>query len=114
MEIAQVLDAAGFNVAGPVGSARAALELLKQKRCDAAVLDINLGSETSEAVALELSKNSMPFVTLSGYSREQFPPAFRSAPALMKPLRPELLVAELKRCIQQKCEMAERMTAAAA
>jgi PAS domain S-box-containing protein len=106
MEIAQVLDAAGFDVAGPVGNTSAALELLKHKGCDAAVLDINLGGETSEAVALELLKTGLPFVTLSGYSREQYPPAFRSAPALVKPLRPELLTAELKRCIEQACEMA--------
>jgi PAS domain S-box-containing protein len=114
MEIAQVLDAAGFDVAGPVGSASAALELLKHKGCDAAVLDINLGGETSEAVALELLKSGMPFVTLSGYSRDQYPPAFRSAPALMKPLRPELLVAELKRCIERGHKKAERMIAAPA
>jgi CheY-like chemotaxis protein len=108
MEIAQVLDAAGFDVAGPVGSTPAALELLKHKGCDAAVLDINLGGETSEAVALELLQSGMQFVTLSGYSRDQYPPAFRSAPALMKPLRPELLVAELKRCIQRERCKAER------
>jgi PAS domain S-box-containing protein len=114
MEIAQVLDAAGFDVAGPVGSTSAALELLKRKGCDAAVLDINLGGETSEAVAVVLLESGMPFVTLSGYSREQHPPVFRSAPALMKPLRPELLAAELKRCIEQGCEKAERMIAAPA
>jgi PAS domain S-box-containing protein len=114
MEIAQVLDAAGFDVAGPVGSTPAALDLLQQNGCDAAVLDINLGGETSEAVTRELLKRGVPFVTLSGYSRDQYPSAFASAPALMKPLRPELLVAELKRCIGQECEKAERMTAAAA
>jgi CheY-like chemotaxis protein len=114
MEIAQVLDAAGFDVAGPVGNTSAALELLKHKGCDAAVLDINLGGETSEAVALELLKTGLPFVTLSGYSREQYPPAFRSAPALMKPLRPELLAAELRRCIGKERETAQRVIPAPA
>jgi Response regulator receiver domain len=56
MEIAQVLDAAGFHVAGPVDSTSAALELLRHERCDAAVLDINLGGETSEAIALSCLK----------------------------------------------------------
>jgi PAS domain S-box-containing protein len=109
MEIAQVLDAAGFDVAGPVGGTSAALELLKHGGCDAAVLDINLGRETSEAVALKLLKSGVPFVTLSGYSREQYPPAFRTSPALMKPLRPALLVAELKRCIEHESDEAQRM-----
>ena len=101
MEIAQVLDAAGFDVAGPVGRTEAALELLKHKGCDAAVVDINLGGETSEAVAFELTKSGIPFVTLSGYSHEQHPPAFKNAPALMKPLRPDLLISGLRRCIEK-------------
>ncbi|MGA7323568.1 MAG: PAS domain S-box protein, partial [Rhodomicrobium sp.] len=108
MEIAQVLDAAGFDVAGPVAGAMAALDLLKRGRCDAAVLDIHLGGETSEPVALQLIESEIPFVTLSGYSREQYPPAFKSAPALMKPLRPELLIVELKRCIDEQRKKAER------
>jgi PAS domain S-box-containing protein len=102
MEIAQILDAAGFDVAGPVGSVAAALELLKRLGCDAALLDINLGSETSEQVALELTKGGTPFATLSGYSREQLPAAFRGAPALAKPFRPQCVIAELRKCIEQK------------
>jgi hypothetical protein len=59
------------------------LELLKARGCDAAVLDINPGTETSELVALELKERGTPFVTLSGSAPEQ--PAFRGAPALAKP-----------------------------
>ena len=102
MEIAQVLDAGGFDVAGPVGGVAAALELVKRLGCDAAVLDINLGRETSELVALELTKYGTPFVTLSGYSREQHPAAFGGAPALAKPLQPRCLIAEVRKCTGQK------------
>ena len=45
--------------------------ILWEQGCDAAVLGINLGNETSEPVALELMKRKTPFVTLSGYSRPQ-------------------------------------------
>jgi PAS domain S-box-containing protein len=107
MEIAQILDAGGFDVAGPAGGAAAALAVLKSEGCDAAVLDINLRGETSERVALELIESGTPFVTLSGYSREQRPPVFKSAPALIKPLRPELLISELRRGITQRRERAE-------
>jgi CheY-like chemotaxis protein len=100
LEIAQVLTEAGFDVAGPVGKVAAALDLLKWKGCDAAVLDINLGSETSEPVALELIKSGISFVTLSGYSRDQHPPVFKNAPALTKPLQLERLIAELRRCLE--------------
>ena len=66
------------------------------------MLDINLGKETSELVALELKECGRPFVTLSGYTPEQYPPAFHGAPALAKPLRPEVLVAEVRRCIEEE------------
>ena len=64
------------------------------------MLDVNLGCETSERVALELKERGRPFVALSGYSREQHPPAFSGAPAFTKPLKPELLVRELRRLLE--------------
>ncbi len=99
LEIALVLKEAGFEVAGPASAVAAAETLLSQGGCDAAVLDINLGKETSEPIARELLRRGAPFVTLSGYAPEQYPAAFKSAPALAKPLRPELLIAALKRCL---------------
>jgi CheY-like chemotaxis protein len=97
IEIAQVLNGAGFDVVGPVRSVCAALELLERSGCDAAVLDINLGTETSEPVALALRKHGTPFVTMSGYARDQYPPAYKGGLALTKPVRPELLIAELRK-----------------
>jgi hypothetical protein len=78
-----------------------ALDLLRTSGCDAAVLDINLGHTTAEAIALELTANNTPFVTLSGYSSEQLHTAFRGVPALRKPLRLPFLIAELRKCVEQ-------------
>jgi PAS domain S-box-containing protein len=102
MEIAHALTGAGFDVIGPARNVPTALELLNRRGCDAAVLDINLGHETSEAIAIELTANQTPFVTLSGYSSEQHHPVFAGAPALRKPLRLQFLVAEVKKCVGQK------------
>ena len=66
------------------------------------MLDITLGKETSEPVALALKQRGTPFVTLSGYAPAQHPPAFHGAPALAKPLRPEVLVAEVRRCLEEE------------
>jgi CheY-like chemotaxis protein len=99
LEIAEVLAKSGFKVIGPARSVNQALGLISQHGCDAAVLDINLGSETSEAVALELDKHGTQFVTLSGYSRDQHPSAFNGAVALAKPMVAEALVAELGKCV---------------
>jgi PAS domain S-box-containing protein len=99
MEIAHVLTEAGFEVVGPARAVAAALELLKQRGCDAAVLDINLGNETSEPVACELKNRGTPFVTLSGYAKAQHPSIFHGAPALAKPLQPDRLIAKLSACL---------------
>ncbi len=102
MEIAHVLRHADFEVLGPARTAAQALSLLDEIGCDAAVLDINLGGETSELVARRLLANGTKFVTLSGYAPTQHPPIFKGVPALTKPLRPDLLIAEIKRCLESK------------
>jgi CheY-like chemotaxis protein len=98
-EIAEILKQGGFCAIGPACSVAQALELLKANGCDAAVLDINLGKETSEAVAWELMQLQTPFVTVSGYSKTQKPAAFADVPALTKPLRPDTLIREIWRCM---------------
>ena len=98
-EVAQVLTDAGFDVVGPTKDVAEALSLLNRDGCSAAVLDINLGHETSEPIATELAKRRTPFVTLSGYSRAQQGDVFDGAPALAKPLRPELLIATITQCL---------------
>jgi PAS domain S-box-containing protein len=102
IEITHALTRAGFEVVGPARNVREALQFLKCSGCDAAVLDINLGRETSEAIAIELTASKTPFVILSGYSPEQHHPVFASAPALRKPLRLQLLIAELSKCIEHR------------
>jgi PAS domain S-box-containing protein len=103
-ETALVLEQAGFGIVGPAASVAQAARLLRARGCDAAVLDINLGKETSEAVAAELARCGTPFVALSGYSPAQHPPAFRGAAVLTKPVRPEALVAEVRRCTAAACQ----------
>src|SRR5262249_20090054 len=100
LEIGSVLVNAGFEVVGPARSVTQALDLLNERGCDAAVLDINLGSETSEPIAHKLKGLGTGFVSVSGYSREQHPAVFKSAAALTKPLQAELLITELKKCLR--------------
>jgi DNA-binding response OmpR family regulator len=97
LDLMQQLCEAGFQVIGPAMSAAEALELLSETGCDAAVLDVNLGRETSEVVAVELARRSVPFLGASGYDKEQHPPAFSGAPLLTKPFQIHALVAELNR-----------------
>ncbi|MBC7740052.1 MAG: PAS domain-containing protein [Candidatus Saccharibacteria bacterium] len=99
MVLGLTLSEAGYVVIGPANSVAQALALLAQSGCDAAVLDVNLGRETSEPVARELMKLGTPFVSLSGYSREQLPKMMQTAPLLGKPVSSEVLIAEIERCL---------------
>ncbi len=99
MVMGLTLSEAGYEVIGPAHSVAEALALLAQFGCDAAVLDVNLGRETSEPIARELMKLGTPFATLSGYSREQLPKMMQTAPQLRKPVSANALIAEVERCL---------------
>ena len=99
MDFSQTLSAADYVVIGPANSVAQALALLAQFGCDAAVLDVNLGRETSEPIARELIKLGTPFVTTSGYSREQQPQIMQTVPLLGKPVSSAVLIAEVQRCL---------------
>ncbi len=100
-EISSILTDGGFEVLGPASNVTQALALIEQQGCDAAVLDVNLGRETSEPLARLLRRRKTPFVVLSSYGPYQVPAIFRSAPWSGKPVRPAALQAEVARCIAE-------------
>ncbi|WP_339822501.1 PAS domain S-box protein [uncultured Parasphingorhabdus sp.] len=95
IEIAEILKDAGFDILGPVTTVGGALKHLENEMCDAAVLDINLGQETSEPVAKLLSEMGTPYLSVSGRSIEDRPAAFSGSLHLAKPIQSKLLVKEL-------------------
>ena len=99
MDFSQTLSEAGYVVIGPANSVARALALLARFGCDAATLDVNLGTETSEAIARELIRLGKPFVATCGYSREQMPEIMQTAPLLGKPVSSAMLIAEVDRCL---------------
>ncbi|MDX2203343.1 MAG: response regulator [Hyphomicrobiaceae bacterium] len=102
LDLAQQLECAGFEVIGPAASVAQARTLMQEDDCDAAVLDVNLGrGETSEPVAQDLVGNGIPIIVVSGYARSQHPAVFQGMSMLVKPVRIDTLVAELKRVLQQ-------------
>jgi DNA-binding response OmpR family regulator len=99
LDIGQQLADAGFEVVGPAPSVAKALKLVADQGCDVAILDVNLGGETSEPVAQKLRDSDKPFVVLTGYASDSRQPWFGAAPVLSKPLRMEDLVAALRGCV---------------
>jgi len=62
LEIKGALTKAGFGVLGPASSVDHALDLLRDTKPDAAVLDVDLGGERVTPVALHLKALGVPFV----------------------------------------------------
>lgn len=98
-EFADVLRDAGFEVVGPAGSVAMARRLLEHEPCDIAVLDINLGRETSEPLAEQLLGRKIPVIAISGYSKEQHPTVFRDAHFMPKPFDARRLVPKIRALI---------------
>lgn len=98
-EVAQMLEQAGFDVLGPAGSVGEAFNLMERSRCDAAVLDVNLGTQSAEPIALWLTQLKIPFVAMSGYSSDQLSPAFNKVSLLSKPLKADVVVDSVKHCL---------------
>lgn len=81
------LEQAGATVIGPVPSVRRALRLIESETIDAAVLDINLGDETSFPIAEVLNAKAVPFLFSTGYNSADIPDEWQRAVIVVKPLR---------------------------
>ena len=92
MLIEDTLSDAGYRVLGPAATVADALALLAAERPDGAVLDLNLGGETSLPVADRLDAEGIPFLICSGYGASGVPPRHGGRTVLPKPYDPgELL-----------------------
>ena len=99
LEISQILKAEGYEIIGPAATIGAALAELKKYRCDAAVLDINLGRENSEPLAKLLAAEGTPYISVSGCDRNDRPAAFADTPHIAKPIPSATLVKEMRRLL---------------
>ena len=93
--IEDVLLDAGFAIAGVVTKLEDALRLIERGACDAAIVDLNLAGMSADPAAIALTARGLPFIVLSGYSRDQLKSGFAGGRFLQKPCRPELLVETL-------------------
>ena len=92
----ELVSQAGFLIAGVVGKLDAALALIQSGACDAAILDANLKGVSAAPAASAMVARGIPFIILSGYSRDQQHAAFAGALHLQKPCRPERFIQALR------------------
>lgn len=93
---ADMLADLGHSVAGEAGSLSAGISLAEVARCDAAILDVQLGPDHSEAIAAVLKRRGIPFAFATGYGSAAMPEPFREHLVLRKPFR----IDELERCMK--------------
>ena len=86
MDLEGQLEEAQLAVFGIASSVRQAMDLIDASRPDLAVLDVNLGRETSLPVAARLRGLGVPFVFATGYGEAGTVPAeYADVPVVRKP-----------------------------
>lgn len=91
---------AGAVVIGPVYKIQDGLLFVQREAIDAAVLDVNINGEPSDAIAEALMVRGIPMVLATGYGAtglKRF-----HAPVLDKPYTAETLIAALQRAMASR------------
>jgi DNA-binding NtrC family response regulator len=91
MMMEQTLTDLGYDVVGPFGTVREAIEAIESEPVDAAILDINLGGEMAYPIARILQGREVPFVFMTGYGTETIAVPFPNVRIFQKPLDRDVL-----------------------
>jgi DNA-binding NarL/FixJ family response regulator len=97
--IQDLLVGAGFDIAGMAARLPSALKLVQSTDCDVAIIDANLAGTSASPVAEVLAARSVPFIVLSGYSREQLREKFYGGIFVQKPYQGPQLLGELEKIL---------------
>ena len=92
-DVLMELGCAHVWLASRVGTA---LALLRERRPDAAVLDVNLAGEMVYPVAAQLVADGIPFIFTTGYGNSGIPPEWSMIPAVQKPFGRDSLARALR------------------
>jgi len=88
----------GVGTVRSASSVAQALREISDRPPEFALLDVNLGTETSFEIAKRLTELGVPFVFATGYGEQvAFPPEFSDAPKLRKPYSIDSLRAAVAR-----------------
>lgn len=91
-DLAGTLENEGHVIEGPYASVREALAAIGSEPLDCALLDVNLGHETSFPIADELQRQEIPFALVTGHDISILPAEHRHRPILQKPYRDRALL----------------------
>jgi DNA-binding NtrC family response regulator len=97
IDVVDRLTEAGYDIIGPASTVSAGMDLIANVGCNAAIIDVKLGSETAEPIAQALTDRGVPFLVVTGYSQADVAPVFANARLLLKPVDSDQLVVEIER-----------------
>jgi len=90
-----VLYEQGAEIVHTTAQLDAVSSILSKHEIDMAILDINLGSETTINLARNLANCKVPFLFHTGYDAKTLPEDLRGAPIVVKPSSVEELLGGL-------------------
>lgn len=103
MNLEQILLDAGVTDIATVASSTEAIDRLRTFAADIAILDVNLGSETSIAAADELTRRNIPFLFATGYGDGSvISEKFASVPVVRKPYEAGSIVEQVSALVRQQ------------
>jgi two-component sensor histidine kinase/two-component SAPR family response regulator len=105
MMMAELIEDLRGTVVGPFASVREAAQGLGAK-LDAALLDVNVGSELAYPIAEELKRQGIPVIFVTGYQANSIDPRFAHAPVLTKPIEQSELAGALARVLPSENQLA--------
>lgn len=106
LNIESMLADLGCEAISVAATVESALALVDAERFDCAMLDVNLGGQTSYSIADALVIRRIPFVFSTGYSDDRIAVRFGDRPVLKKPYSDEELAAALVRLLPTATEVA--------
>ncbi|MEO6092586.1 MAG: response regulator [Novosphingobium sp.] len=112
-DLVEALREAGADLVGPVATLAEAQARFDEGGIDVAVLDMNLHGEKVFPFAERLEAQHVPYVIVSGYSRDALPLSLRSAPHLEKPVACDRIIAAvIERLAREKGWLARKIPVA--
>ncbi|GAK69167.1 putative two-component hybrid sensor and regulator [Agrobacterium rubi TR3 = NBRC 13261] len=100
MDVEYMLEAHGITDIETATSSAMALDKLKGLTPDVAILDINLGTDTSLPVAYELLRREIPFMFATGYADGiMIPTEFAHVPVIRKPYDEDSLMGSIGKLV---------------
>jgi len=93
--IQDLLEELGCAAVWQASNVQGALDILKDRVPDLAVLDVNVNGELVYPVAEQLDKVRVPYIFTTGYGRAGLPEKWMNKPVLQKPYNVDVLYAAL-------------------